>query len=66
MVVIMAQRDDLMHKWGPLLLEAVVRLMVDECNRLRSKLNMPAINKEMFFDQINNHLSEVEPYDWME
>lgn len=61
----MAQRDDLFRKFGPILLEALVRMIVDECNRLRSHAGMPPITKEMFFDEINNHLSELEPYDWM-
>lgn len=61
----MAQRDDLFRRFGPKLLEAIVRMTVDECNRLRSKLSMPLITKEKFFAEINNHLSEVEPYDWM-
>lgn len=62
----MSQRDDLMRQFGPTLLEALVRMMVDECNRLRGNLGMPTITAEMFFDEINNHNSHIEPYDWME
>jgi len=65
MVSIMAQRDELFRKFGPILLEAIVWLMAEECNRLRTKLGMQTITKEMFFDEINNHLSEIELYDWM-
>lgn len=61
----MSQRDELFQKFGPILLEAIVRLCVDEANRVRDKIGMPAITKEMFYDEINNHLSELEPYDWM-
>lgn len=61
----MAQRDELFQKFGPILLEAIVRLQVDEANRIRTKLGMPPITKEMFFNEINNHLSHLEPYDWM-
>ena len=61
----MGQRDELFEQFGPLLLEAIVILHVEEANRIRSKLGMPQITKEIFFTEINNHLSEVEPYDWM-
>lgn len=61
----MAERDELMHKTGPFLLEAFIRITVEECNRLRAKLNMPQITKENFFNQINNDLSHLEPYNWM-
>ena len=66
MVVIMGQRDDLFVKFGPILLEALVIMIVDEANRVRSELGMQPITKEMFFDEINNHLSELLPYEWME
>lgn len=62
----MAQRDDLFRKWGPLLLEAVVIMVVQETNRLRTQLGMPLITKQMFYDEINNHTSELEPYDWQD
>ena len=61
----MAQRDELFIKFGPILLEALVILQVQEANRIRSKIGMPQITREMFFDEINNHTSELEPYDWM-
>lgn len=61
----MPQRDELFRQFGPILLEALTRMMVDECNRLRSHVGMPPITKEMFMTEINNHLSTLEPYDWM-
>lgn len=62
----MAERDELFRKFGPLLLETIVIMVVQETNRLRTELGMQLITKEMFFDEINNHLSEVLPYDWMD
>lgn len=61
----MAKRDELFAKFGPILLEAIVVMQVEETNRLRAKLNMPPVTKQMFYDEINNHLSELEPYGWM-
>lgn len=66
MVVKMALRDDLMQKFGPILLEAIVIMAVQEANRVRSQIGMPTITKEQFFNEINNHLSTLEPYEWME
>lgn len=62
----MSQRDDLMRKFGPILLEAIVIMAVQEANRVRTHIGMPTITKEQFFDEINNHLSTLEPYEWME
>lgn len=62
----MAQRDDLFQQFGPLLLEAFALLILDEVNRIRQHVGMPAITKQQVLDEINNHLSELEPYDWMQ
>lgn len=65
MVVLMMTRDKLFKKFGPILLEAVMIMAVEETNRLRSYIGMPLITKQNFIDEIENHLSELEPYDWM-
>lgn len=61
----MSLRDDLMQHFGPLLLEAFGRILFDEINRIREHTGMPTITWENFFDEINNDLSHLEPYDWM-
>lgn len=61
----MSQRDELMQKFGPLLLESFGRIIFDDLNRIRSQVGMPSITWEQFFTEINNHLSTLEPYDWM-
>lgn len=61
----MSQRDDLMKKWGPLLLEAFGRIVFDEINRIRSHVGLTPLTWEQFFTEINNHLSTLERYDWM-
>lgn len=63
MVVLMAKRDELMQQFGPLLLEAFARIIFDEFNRIRAHTGMPAITWQDFSDEINNHLSTLEPYD---
>jgi len=61
----MAQRDDLFEQFGPILLEAFAVMILDEVNRIRQHTGMPQITKQQVLAQINNHLSALEPYDWM-
>jgi len=61
----MSLRDELMQKFGPLLLEAFGRIVFEELNRIRSHVGMPELTWEQFFTEINNHLGALEPYEWM-
>lgn len=61
----MSQRDDLMKKFGPLLLEAFGRILFDDLNRIRSHVGLPMFTWEQFFTEINNHLTTLEHYEWM-
>ncbi len=61
----MAQRDKLMQKFGPLLLESFGRILFNELNELRARAGLPPRTWEQFFTKINNHLTTLEPYDWM-
>jgi hypothetical protein len=61
----MSKRDDLFRSFGPLLLEAFMRITLEETNRLRAKLNMPQITDENVMSQIDKKLSEQTPYGWM-
>lgn len=61
----MANRDELFKKFGPILLEAIVRVTVEDLNRIRAHVGMQTITEEMFMDQINNDLGHLEPYSWM-
>lgn len=62
----MAQRDNLMKKFGPILIEAIIRVTIEDLNRIRAHVGMQPITEELFFEQINNDLEHLEPYDWME
>jgi len=61
----MAQRDELMAQFSPLLIEAFGLIIFAEINILRTAAGLPERTKEQFFEEINNHLSELLPYDWM-
>lgn len=65
MVVIMVQRDELMRKFGPLLIEAFAQILFNEINFLRTHAGLQPRTWQQFSDEINNHLSTLEPYDWM-
>jgi len=61
----MAKREDLFKKFGPILTEAVLTVQLQEANRVRSWLGKPQITKQDLLDELNNALSDLEPYSWM-
>lgn len=61
----MSQRDDLFHKFGPILLEAFMLMTLDAINVLRVKAGLTPYTKQQVMNEINNHLSTLEMYDWM-
>lgn len=62
----MAGREETYRKFGPLLLEAVCLIIHDQINLLRKEQGMPEITEQDIIDSLNNHLNELQPYDWME
>ena len=65
MVDLMGQRDDLFHQFGPILFEAFMLMTLDAINALRVKAGLPAYTKQQVMNEISNHLSTLELYDWM-
>lgn len=61
----MSQRDDLYRQFGPILLEAMVLMLLEQINVLRVNQGMPEITEQDLIDSLNNHLSELQPYSWM-
>ena len=55
-----------MRKFGPILLEAFGQIIFNEINELRTNAGLPPRTWEQFFNEINNHTSTLEPYDWMQ
>lgn len=66
MVAIMALRDEIYQQFGPLLLEAITDFLLDNVNTLRRNQGMPEISKDEYLALLNNHLSTLPKYDWME
>lgn len=61
----MAQRDELFRIFGPLLLEGFLEMILSEINLLRTNAGLPPRTKQQVYDEIMNHTSTLEPYDWM-
>lgn len=61
----MATRDETMQQFGPILLEALALLLLDEINILRNAAGLPPRTKQQALDAINNHVQSLPPYDWM-
>lgn len=61
----MNTRDDTYRKFGPILLEAMCLVLLENINELRNEQGMPEITEQDIIDSLNNHLSELERYNWM-
>ena len=61
-----ANRDDLYQRFGPLLLEAVVRLMLAEINKLRKEAGLPERTLQQVVESLQTQVDSLEGYPWME
>lgn len=62
----MTDRNDTFKKFGPILLEACCWVLLDFHNELRRSQGLDEFTMQDILDRLNNHLSELQPYDWME
>jgi hypothetical protein len=58
-------RDELYRRFGPMLLEAVARVILDEINILRTQASLPERDLSQVVDAIENKLNLLTKYDWM-
>lgn len=61
----MVQRDKLFRKFGPLLFEASIMSLLELINESRRAKGWPVITLQDYYDRVNNHITELEPYAWM-
>lgn len=61
----MSERDGLFKKFGPILLEATVITILELVNESRRARGWPDITLQDFYDKVNNHITQLVPYDWM-
>ncbi len=66
MVVLMTLRDDTFRKFGPILFEASIISILELVNESRRAQGWPDITLQDFYDKVNNHLNDLQPYDWMQ
>ena len=59
-------REELYKMFGPLLLEAIVLIIKGEINILRTKAELSERTNEQIITAINNKLSLLSKYDWMD
>ena len=58
-------RDEAYQRFGPVLLEAVVRKLVDEINILRSEIDLPQRTQQQVIDALIEEYQSLPDYDWM-
>lgn len=61
----MDKRSEVFHQFGPKLSEGFLNLILQEINELRTHAGLPPRTKLHAYDQITNHMSTLEDYDWM-
>lgn len=61
----MATREDLYRQFGPMMIEAVVRLVFSEINILRQQAGLQARTVQQGIDALEAQLANLERYDWM-
>lgn len=61
----MPDRNETYRHFGPILLESLCLVLLNHINQLRTNQGMPVITEQDIVDELNNHLTELEPYDWM-
>ena len=58
-------RQELYQKFGPLLIEAIVLIVKDEINILRSEAGLTERTNAQIITAIGNKIETLEEYDWM-
>lgn len=61
----MIARDELYRKFGPILIEALVLIIKDEINLLRTEHGLSERTNQQLMDAIENKLNNLSLYDWM-
>jgi len=61
----MTDRDKLFQQFGPYLTEVLLWLLLNQINLLRIEQGMPPITEEQLLTLALNHITEIEPYEWM-
>ena len=59
-------RDEIYQRFGPLMLEAIVRVIFSEINILRTRAGLEPRTLQQGIDALETHLGQLSKYQWME
>ena len=59
-------KDQLYHRFGPKLIDALTQVMLDEINRLRKEVGLPPRTSTQAVNAIANKLENIPDYEWMD
>lgn len=62
----MGTRDELYRAFGPVFIEAIVRIVFSEINILRSRAGLEPRTLQQGIDAIENQLGQLSKYQWMD
>lgn len=58
-------KDELYHRFGPKLIDALTQVMLDEINLLRSEMGLSLRTGQQVIAVIANKLENISDYEWM-
>ncbi len=58
-------RADLYKAFGPLLLEAIVKVTLNEINVVRANAGLSARTNQQLMDALETELATLDPHNWM-
>jgi hypothetical protein len=64
-MVDMTTRDEIYRRFGPMLLEAIVDILMDEINILRDSAGLSPRTKQQLVNALENKYKTLNKYDWM-
>ena len=59
-------KEQLYHRFGPKLIDALTQVMLDEINRLRKEVGLSPRTGTQVVNAIGNKLENIPDYDWMD
>jgi len=62
----MATAEQLYHKFGPQLIDAVARVTMDEINIVRAQVGLPPRTLQQVVNAISAKLDSIPPYPWQD
>ena len=64
--LVATSRDDLYRQFGPMLIEALALVILDEINDLRELEGLPTRTKPQLMNALQTKLDTLSKYEWMD